>query len=393
MKVRKALFFLSFGLLFSLALFGQAGAQPTVENQSETGKEKIEFVLFHSDSCPHCIEEIKFIDSKLKPKYSNKVDFKFYEISAPENQDLFSQYAYYYKVQAQGVPMTFIDGEVVHGFGKASNTGKILEDIIKRKIAGTAEPENGTFHLPIIGEFDSKSFSLPLLTLILGFLDGFNPCAMWVLLFLISLLLGMEDKKRMWLLGTVFIFTSGLAYFLFMAAWLNFLIFMGMITAVRVGIGLVASGVGIKNLRDWWVNRKSDGVVCAVSNNKNAKGIFEKIKEITRRGSLLWSLVGIIALGMSVNLVELACSAGFPAVFTQVLAQSDLISWQKYLYMLGYIFFYILDDLIVFILAMVTLKSRMIGLKYAKYSNLVGGALILILGILLIFKPDWLMFS
>jgi len=178
-----------------------------------------------------------------------------------------------------------------------------------------------------------------------------------------------------------------------MAAWLHFLLFIGMIFWIRLIIGAAGIGVGGKNLLDYWKNRKADGVVCEVSGNKKTQTTFEKIKDIVHRQSLWWSILGILLLGFSVNLVELACSAGFPAIYTQVLALNGLPMWQKYLYMFGYIFFYMLDDLIVFIIAAVTLKSRVVGSKFAKYSNLIGGALILILGILLIFKPEWLMFG
>jgi cytochrome c biogenesis protein CcdA len=166
-----------------------------------------------------------------------------------------------------------------------------------------------------------------------------------------------------------------------------------MILLVRILIGVVAVGVGGKNLWDYWQNRKAESVVCKVSKNYGTKKTFDKIKDIVYRKSLWWSILGIVILGFSVNLVELACSAGFPAIYTQVLALNGLPMWQKYLYMGGYIFFYMLDDLIVFLVAMLTLKSKVFGTKYAKYSNLIGGLLILILGLLLIFRPEWLMFS
>jgi len=366
--------------------------------------EKVEFVLFHSTTCPHCQAEIEFIDSKLRPKYGDKVEFKLYEISDPANQAIFSQYSYFYKANVGGVPVTFIDGEVIYGYGNDKTTGQKIMSVIESKLIakGLLDPANQTdfasstgdiINIPVLGNVDIKAFSLPILTLVIGLLDGFNPCAMWVLLFLISLLLGIEDRKRMWLLGGLFILASGLVYFLFMAAWLQFLMFVGMIFAVRIVIGLVATGVGGKNLWDWWKMRKNEGVVCKVSKQTNTQKTFAKIKDIVYRKSLWWSILGIIILGFSVNLVELACSAGFPAIFTQVLSMSGLPAWQKYLYMFGYIVFYMLDDMVVFILAMVTLKSKTVGSKYAKYSNLIGGALIFILGILLIFKPGWLMFT
>ena len=137
---------------------------------------------------------------------------------------------------------------------------------------------------------------------------------------------------------------------------------------------------------------RADGVVCEVSGNKKTQTTFEKIKNIVYRQSLWWAIIGIVILGFSVNLLELACSAGFPAVYTQLLAMSGIPMWQRYLYMFVYIVFYMLDDMIVFILAMLTLKSKIIGGQYAKYANLVGGMLIFVLGILLIFKPGWIMF-
>ncbi len=335
-------------------------------------------------------------------EYGDFIDLKMYEVSkSSENQQIFQQYIKFYNVQTSGVPVAFIDGEVVVGFANNKTTGNKIMGIVENKLLerGLLEKEekinnNSEYiNIPFLGEIDLEQFSLPVLTIIIGLLDGFNPCAMWVLLFLITLLLGMEDKKRMWLLGSIFIFSSALVYFIFMAAWLQFLMFMGMVVAIRIIIGLVAVVVGGKSLKDFWKSRKTEGVVCEVSSKKNTQKIFAKIKDIVYKKSLWWSILGILLLGFSVNLVELACSAGFPAIFTQVLALNEMPIWKKYMYMVGYIFFYMLDDLLVFFIAMSTLKSKVFGTKYAKYTNLVGGLLILILGLLLIFKPEWLMFS
>lgn len=397
--MKKILFLFSIALLFFIPTFVSA----VTENATTDTEEKVEFVLFHSEACPHCRAEISFIEKKLKPEYGDHVDFKLYEVSkSEENQQLFSQYIYFYKAQGGGVPVTFIDGEVIYGYGDDKTSGKHLMEVIENKARlknlscehDPVEANTGEqVAIPVLGSINPRTFSLPLLTVIVGLLDGFNPCAMWVLLFLISLLLGMENRKRMLILGIIFILTSGFVYFLFMAAWLKFLLVMGMVFAVRLIIGLVGVAVGSKNLHDYWKNRKADGVVCEVSKDKKTQKTFDKIKDIVHRQSLWWSILGIVLLGFSVNLVELACSAGFPAIYTQVLALNGLPSWEKYLYMIGYIFFYMLDDMIVFVIAAVTLKSRIVGSKFAKYSNLIGGLMILILGLLLIFKPEWLMFG
>lgn len=380
------------------------------QNVTTTGEgqiDKIDYVLFHLETCPHCRDEIKFLDKKLMPQYGEYINLQMYEVSTPENQKIFEQYGMFYNVQVGAVPLAFIDDEQVFGYQGDKTTGKQITDIVERKLkekgilqnisngesstSTTSTTEN--IRLPLLGTLDARSISLPFLTVVLGLLDGFNPCAMWVLIFLITLLLGMKDKKRMWLLGSIFVVTSGAVYFIFMAAWLQFLLFIGMITIVRMIIGLVAVGVGGFQLKNWWKNRKADGVVCEVSNKKSTKNTFEKIKNIVHKESLWLSVAGIILLGFSVNLVELACSAGFPAIFTQVLALNDIAMWQRYLYMFGYIVFYMLDDIVVFVIAMLTLQSKTIGGKYAKYANLVGGLIIFILGFLLIFKPTWLMFG
>jgi hypothetical protein len=393
----KKLIFLT---LVALAIFSFVPSIASAQTNSEK-IDKIDFVLFHSHTCPHCKDEIKFIDEKLIPKYSDYVDFSEFEIGEPENQELMEQYGYRYKVDVRGVPLTFIDDNAITGFGNEKTTGKQIIDIIDSKLIEKGlieEPElepvsEDVINIPLLGEVDLKNASLPVLTVIIGLIDGFNPCAMWALLFLITLLLGMEDKRRMWLLGSLFILSSGIVYFFFMAAWLQFLTFIGMIFVVRIIIGIVAVGVGAFNLRDYWKHRKADGVVCKVSGKETTKKTFEKIKNIVYKKSIWWAILGIILLGFSVNLVELACSAGFPAIFTQILSISDLPVWKRYLYMAGYIFFYMLDDMFVFAIAMLTLKSKVFGSKYAKYTNLVGGVLIFILGLLLIFKPEWLMFS
>jgi hypothetical protein len=245
--------------------------------------------------------------------------------------------------------------------------------------------------LPLFGEIEVKSFSLPILTVVIAGLDGFNPCAMWVLLFLISLLLGMKNRKRMWILGITFIAASASAYFLFLAAWLNLFLFLGFIFWVRIVVGLVACGGGIYHLREYWRNRK-DGCKTVVSSERRKK-IFAKLKELSSSQKFVVALGGIILIAFAVNLVELVCSAGLPAIYTNILTLSSLPKWQYYLYLILYIFVFMLDDLFVFFIAMITLRAVGISKKYSRFASLIGGIIILILGILLLFKPEWLMFG
>lgn len=224
----------------------------------------------------------------------------------------------------------------------------------------------------------------------MGALDGFNPCAMWTLLFLISLLLGMKDKKRMWILGATFIVASASVYFMFMAAWLNLILFLGLVIWVRIIIGLIAMIGGGYSLKEFIFNKNSG---CKITGNEKRQKVFDKMRLAIQQNSLWLALGGIILLAFAVNLVELICSAGLPAVYTQILALNQMNNWQYYLYILLYILFFMIDDLLLFFVAMFTLQMTGITTKYARFSRLIGGLIMLAIGLMLIFKPGWLMFG
>ena len=234
-----------------------------------------------------------------------------------------------------------------------------------------------------------KKVSIPIVAIILGFLDGFNPCAMWILLFLISMLFNMKNRKRMWILGFAFLFTSAFVYFLAMLG-LNVVLSFTAINWVRALIGLVALIGGVINVRSY-IKTKDDG--CHIVDDSKRKKYFTKIKKFTSEQNFILALIGVITLAASVNLVELACSAGFPAIFIEILNINDFSTLQDTIYILIYILFFLLDDLVIFIIAMTTLKLKGISTNYNRISHLVGGILMILMGILLILKPEWLMFN
>ncbi len=243
-------------------------------------------------------------------------------------------------------------------------------------------------NLPWGGSLDIASFSLPALTVIIGLLDGFNPCAMWALVFLLSLLINTKDRRRIWIVGGTFILISGLVYYLFMAAWLNAFLFLGYLTFARWIIGLGAIAFGLYNTQQAIKYRGR----CKVASTKSRFKTIEKIKQFAKPRTLPVTLLGVIFLAFSINLIELLCSAGFPAIYTGALSLAQLPAWQYYLYLLGYIIFFMLDDSIVFILAALTMRLVSLHTRLTFISNLIGGIIIIVLGFLLIYKPDILMF-
>lgn len=355
-------------------------------------EQKEELHFFWQIGCPHCAKEEIFLD-EIEGKYGDYLEVKRYEISRePENVKLLQQFGEDLNVDIKGVPFTIVGQEYFVGYLSDETTGADIEAAILNTLGMDAPPakDKSKIDLPLFGQIDTKTMSLPLITIIIGALDGFNPCAMWTLLFLISLLLGMKDRKRMWFLGITFIVASAAVYFIFMAAWLNLILFLGFIIWIRVLIGLLALLGGGWNLQKYFKNPDAG---CEVTGDEKRRKVFDRLKEITQKKNFWLAFVGIIALAFAVNLVEAICSAGLPAVYTQLLVLNDLATWQYYAYILLYIFFFMIDDLLIFIIAMVTLKMTGISTKYSRFSNLIGGALMIIIGLLLLFKPEWLMFG
>lgn len=422
-KINRLKFFIS--LLFCIVFIGVS-----LVNVAKADT-KLNIYLFWGNGCPHCAKEKEFLNEIL-PKYP-QVSYNDYEVYYNQaNSELMRKVSSMLGSNINGIPYLIIGDKEFVGFSEGI-TDLEIEDKIEECLSGSCpdsvasivsassavgidteqdqiydehtikdednkydneqndeNKERKTVNLPFLGSIDALDFSLPVITIIMGVLDGFNPCAMWVLLFLISLLLGFKDRKKMWILGLVFIFASALCYFLFMAAWLNLILFIGFIAVVRVIIGIVALAGGAYSVRKGLKNK--DGG-CEVTSAKERRIVFEKLRQIASKNNLFIAIGGMILLAFAVNLVELVCSAGLPAVFTQVLTMSNLEVWQYHGYILLYIFFFMLDDIIVFAVAMITLRMTGISTKYSRYSSIIGGLLMLIIGLMLVFKPELLMFG
>lgn len=380
-------------------------------------KENIKVYFFHGDGCPHCKEENKFLE-KMEDKYP-KIKIEKYEVwKNKDNQVLMEIVKDKMKITDNGVPLTIIGSTYVVGYADTYNDK--LERIINfyldsnkysdlvgsiknntyndKKIIDYFEKEDKktddttTINVPIIGKTNLKNLSIESAAVLIGLVDGFNPCAMWVLLFLISMLIGMKNRKRMWAIGITFLLASAFIYMAIMLSWINIIVNIGTSIIFRNIIALIAIIGSIININSFRKELKKDSG-CEVIDSKKRKKIFTRIKKFTTEKSLFLALGGTILLAISVNVVELACSAGLPLIFTQILAINNISGIRAFYYTLIYMFFFLLDDMIIFFIAMFTTKITAISTKYNKYSHLIGGILMLAIGILLIFKPEWLMFN
>lgn len=368
--------------------------------------QEVDVYLFYSESCPHCSKEKEFLSTL------DNINVKKYEVN--QYSKLYDKVVEKLNINTNSVPITIIGSDYIVGFSentKSELNGMInsyskenycdaVDLIIKNKdITSCLEENEGIYsngtnkEITILGKtikFDAKEVSLPLIAIIIGFVDGFNPCAMWVLIFLISMLFNIKDKKKMWVLGLSFIVTSALMYFIFMLGIFSVSTLIG--SYFKYIIGIIALIGGILNLNSFRKSIKKD-VGCTVTNKEQKKKIITRIKNILNEKSFFISIIGIIMLAVSVNLVELACSAGLPAMFVEILSLNNLDKKMYILYMIIYILIFMLDDIIVFVISMVTLQVTGVTNKYTKYSHLIGGIIMLIIGILMIFKTDWLMFN
>ena len=237
------------------------------------GKKEVNVYLFYSETCPHCAAEHKYLDS-IKDKYD--LNIYSYEVSNPDSVEKLEKISKYLDVNVTGVPYTVINNTAIVGFGEGMTEDTLLYHIKKARKrsfvdkagmelgivekeetnndSNKKEDDNNTIiNIPIIGELNLKNVSLPIVSILIGLIDGFNPCAMWILLFLISTLIGMKDKKRLWALGLTFLITSSLVYLAFMLSWLSFAKFIGTITWFRMLIAVVALVGAAINLNSYFI--------------------------------------------------------------------------------------------------------------------------------------------
>jgi len=374
-------------LLFSLILFLLFNFVP----KTGTAKDLLTLHFFYSAICPHCGEEKEFL-RELEKDYP-EIELQEYEVLySPENQEILKDFYEEYQVpkREQGfVPIIFTPAKYFIGFNQ--QIAKEIESCIEECLVNK-QPGPQKIILPILGEIDISKMSLPVLTITLGALDGLNPCAMWVLLFLIALLINSRSRKKMWLVGGTFVAAAGIIYYLILAAWLNLFLAISYVNLTRILIGAFALGVGIWQIKNF-ISYQPE--VCKVLGIRPRleRRLKERAEKIVSAPLLAGTFLGIVILAFGVNLVEFFCSAGLPALFTRILTLSQLGRLTYYLYLLLYTFIFMLDDLIILSLAVITLSKIGFSEKYNYWATLVGGILILVLGILLIFKPEFLMFG
>jgi hypothetical protein len=366
--------------------------------------DKTHIYFFHAEGCIICAAETKYLD-QLEASDPNLVIHRYEIAFSPENQAMLKEIEEILNISIKSTPSLVIGRKVIVGFTKNSTEANIESSLkyfrdnngkdVIGELLGFVKPgsgvdiniDNGIIKLPFFGEINTKTISLPLLAIVLGTLDGFNPCAMWVLLLLISMLFHLEQSWKRWFLGGLFLLTTAIMYLTFMVAWLNVTILFGTITYLRWLIAAIALIGGGANIRTYLKTKPG----CEVIDDRKRKKLSKRVKEIFSQPVFILASFGVIVLAVSVNLVELICSAGLPVIFTQVLSIQNMTGIEYFMYLLLYLLFFIADDIIIFVIAMKTTQLTGISTKYSRWAHLVGGIIMIILAILMVLKPEWLM--
>ncbi len=344
--------------------------------------------VFVRAGCPHCAAAKVFLDELRHERPALQITIHDVAEDASARQRLATLTAEH-GIGNSGVPAFLIGPELIVGFLSADTTGARIRSLLDQlSPAITTHRRVESISTTWFGELRLRDLGLPLFTIAIGLLDGFNPCAMWALLFLLSLLVNLHDRKKMALIAGTFVLVSGLVYFAFMAAWLNMFLLIGLSRAVQFGLGGIALFVGAVNVKDFFALRR--GISLGIPESAKP-GLYARIRRILQADNLAGALTGIVILAGLVNLIELLCTAGFPALYTQILTVQQLPIWEYYSYLGLYNLAYILDDSLMVAIAVITLSRRKVQERAGRWLKLISGLVMAALGVILLLQPKWIM--
>jgi glutaredoxin len=348
--------------------------------------------VFVRPGCPYCEAAKGYLVELHRRRPEIQIRLRDISQDAEALQEL-NELSHRFGIRPVGVPAFYLRGQLIVGFMSAEITGKAIELLLDRPAAlaeggvfgSGSVPE--TVAVPLLGRIDVRGLGLPIFTIVIGLVDGFNPCAMWVLLFLLSMLVNLRDRRKMFLIGGVFVAVSGLVYFAFMAAWLNLFFLIGAAPLIQVLLGTIAAAIGILNIKDFFAFGRgiSVGIPAAVKPT-----IYDYVRRVLRAENLYGALATVVVLAVLVNTVELLCTAGLPAIYTRVLTSYALPGWAYYGYLALYNVAYMADDALMLVIAVVTLSREKLQEKGARWLKLISGLVMVALGLILVLAPEWL---
>lgn len=381
--------------LLLFAVSAVAAEEPQWISEGPDGESRIVVYYFYSDSCPHCIEAKPFVASLGERAW---IDLRAYEVS--KNRDnglLYRDTAAAIGEQARSVPAFIFCGSMHTGFDTAETTGAVLlarleycradpAGVIGAATAPGATPgEVMGVQVPLMGLINPSDWGLPILTVVIAGLDAFNPCAFFVLLFLLSLMVHARSRARMMMVGGTFIIISGVIYFIFMAAWLNVFLLIGELRVVTLVAGLIAVTLAVINIKDYfWFD--AGGPSLSIPESKKP-GMYVRMRNLVSAKSLPAMIAGTAVLAVAVNSYELLCTAGLPMVYTRILTLREADTFVYYMYLVLYNIIYVIPLLIIVGLFVMRFGSRKLSESEGRLLKLMSGMMMFGLGGVMLVAP------
>ncbi len=381
-------------------------ARPVIYEPEEEEKEPVELCVhvFVDSKCPHCLSVIEYVD-QLEEKLDVRVvlhDVAFE--SEREHYEIFKE-AYGLKVGA--FPIAFLGESVL--IGEKVILENLEREVIKcleapcpcpeEKIAGFTPvlPKPGdvspdhpdqryVVDVPFFGEVDLSDSSPFVFTFLIAFVDGINPCSLWVLAFLLSIVIYTRSRKKIFIVGLTYLSVTAIAYGAFVAGLLSVFAYVAYLAWIRVVIALVAVVFGLVNIKDYFWFKK--GISFTISDKYKPK-LFKRMRKIVNpQASLGQMLLGTVIMALGITLVELPCTAGLPMMWTSFITTQGLEGTASYALLLGfYILVYLCIELFIFLTAVFTLNINKFDEKKGRALKLVGGMIMLALAFALVFMP------
>lgn len=371
-------FFILFLALLLVVVGGQTASAQDGDNMVIT--------FFWGDGCPHCAAAKPFL-SDLQQRYDGVVvrDYEIYYNQA--NQDLFTKTADQFNIpqQGRGVPLIIIGDQ--YWMGYSEEIGAEIELFVKERGAAPVDPSK-TLNVPFFGRVNLAGKSTFLSTALIAFVDGFNPCSIWVLTMLLTLTLHTGSRRKVMLIGVIFLTVTAAIYGLFITGLFTMFTVLEFVWWIQVLVALIALFFAIVNIKDYFWYK--EGLSFTIADDKRP-GIFQRMRRIMDASNNFWSLAGATAvMAAGVSLVEFSCTAGMPVMWTNILVSQQVGAGAFALLLLLYLLIYQLDELVIFGTAVYTLKASRLEEKQGRILKLIGGVLMLTLAIVMLVNPVWL---
>jgi glutaredoxin len=343
--------------------------------------------VFVRAGCPHCEAAKVFLNELRRERPELRI--AVYDIAEnPAARQRLATLVADRGMAGVGVPTFLIGTELLVGFHSSDTTGtEIRTKVDQHRQIDAVPPVPERIKTIWLGELHVGDLGLPLFTIVIGLLDGFNPCSMWVLLFMLSLLANLADRRKMLLIAGTFVAVEGVAYFGFMAAWLNLFLLIGLSRITELILGGIGMLAGAVNIKDFWAFRR--GISLGIPDSARPR-LYDRIRRILTAENMAAALMGTVVFAVLVQAVELLCTAGLPALYTRILTLHHLDRWAYYGHLMLYNVAYMLDDVIVLTIGVITLSHYRLQEREGRWLKLLSGAVMLSLGLVLILKPEWL---